>query len=123
MMEKLKQNLHSQAGESIGETLVSLLIAALALVMLAGAISASSGVIMKSRDKLNDYYSANEEASGVVKMTSGGSTVTDGITIEDNAGVISKQSYSVTYYKNNEFDGRTVVAYDYSPDSAGGGGG
>lgn len=123
MMEKLKQKLHSQAGESIGETLVSLLIAALALVMLAGAISASSGVILKSRDKLEKYYTANEQVSGVVKMTSGGSAVNDGITIEDNTRVISKQSYKVTYYANDEFGSKTVVAYDYSPDSAGGGGG
>ena len=114
MLEKLKQKLQSRAGESIGETLVSLLIAALALVMLAGAISASSGVIMKSRDKLNDYYSANEEASGVVKMTSGGSTVTDVITIEDNTGAISKQSFKVTYYKNDKFGKKTVVAYELS---------
>jgi hypothetical protein len=118
MLEKLKQKLQSRAGESIGETLVSLLIAALALVMLAGAISASSGVIMKSRDKLNDYYSANEEASGVVKMTSGGSTVTDGITIkdtiEDNTRAISDQSFKVTYYKNDKFGKKTVVAYELS---------
>ena len=114
MLEKLKQKLQSRAGESIGETLVSLLIAALALVMLAGAISASSGVIMKSRDKLNDYYSANEEASGVVKMTSGGSTVTDGITIEDNTRTISDQSFKVTYYKNDKFGKKTVVAYELS---------
>ena len=117
MLEKLKQKLQSRAGESIGETLVSLLIAALALVMLAGAISASSGVIMKSRDKLNDYYSANEEASGVVKMTSGGSTVTDGITIEDNTSntrAISDQSFKVTYYKNDKFGKKTVVAYELS---------
>ena len=114
MLEKLKQKLQSRAGESIGETLVSLLIAALALVMLAGAISASSGVIMKSRDKLNDYYSANEEASGVVKMTSGGSTVKDGITIEDNTGAISNQSFKVTYYKSDKFGKKTVVAYELS---------
>ena len=55
----MKKKLKSQTGESIGETLVSLLIAALALVMLAGAVSASSGVIMKGRNKLNAYYTAN----------------------------------------------------------------
>ncbi len=123
MLEKLKQKLHSQSGESIGETLVALLIGVLALVMLAGAISASSGVILKSRDKLGKYYDANEAVSGVVKMTSGGTPSDAGITITDLQNSISGQSYKVTYYKNNEFGSKTVVAYDYSPDSVGGAGG
>ena len=42
----IKEKLNGQSGESIGETLVALLIAALALVMLAGAISASLGVVL-----------------------------------------------------------------------------
>jgi hypothetical protein len=120
-MKKMKQKIHSQAGESISETLVSLLVAALALVMLAGAISAASDVIVVSRDKLDRYNSANQEKTGVIKMESGGRS--GSITIKDLSHSISEQSYSVTYYKNNEFDGRTVVAYKHSPPPAGGGGG
>lgn len=114
MLEKLKQKLQSRAGESIGETLVSLLIAALALVMLAGAISSSSGVIVKSRTKLNDYYSANEETSGVVKMETDGSSVTKGITIKDSSSSISEQSFNVDYFKNDKFGKKTVIAYELS---------
>lgn len=114
MFEKLKRKLHSQAGESIGETLVSLLIASLALVMLAGAISSSYNVIMKGRNQLNQYYSANEQPSGVVQMASGGSAVENGITIRDSTGAISPRSCKVTYYKNDQFNGKTVVAYKSS---------
>ena len=121
MLDKLNKKIHNQAGESIGETLVALLIAALALVMLAGAISASSGVIMKGRNKLNAYYTANETDSGVVKMASGGSEVTNGITIKDSSSSISEQSYKVTYFTNDEFSSKTVIAYKYSPASPGGG--
>lgn len=120
-MKRMKQRLHSQAGESISETLVSLLVAALALVMLAGAISAASDVIVISRDKLDRYNAANQAETGVIKMESGGSNGV--ITITDSSNNISEQSYPVTYYKNNEFDGRTVVAYKHSPSPAGGGGG
>lgn len=48
--------LGSQSGETIGETLVALLIAALALTMLAGAITASGNMIAKGRKKLKEYY-------------------------------------------------------------------
>ena len=118
MMKKLKKKLNSRAGESIGETLLSLLIAALALVMLAGAISASSNVITSSRDKLEKYYTENEKDTGVVKMTSSGTAADEGIaitdTITDSEGAISEQKYDVTYYKNGEFNTKTVIAYAVS---------
>ena len=112
----MKKKLKSQTGESIGETLVSLLIAALALVMLAGAISASSGVIMKGRNKLNAYYTANEAESGVVKMKSGTRETDDKMTLTDGKGQFSESpSYPVTYYINDEFNSRIVIAYKYTP--------
>ena len=52
MLKKLR----STAGESIGETLIALLISALALVMLAGAVSSASNIITRSNDAMNDYY-------------------------------------------------------------------
>ena len=108
-MKEMKRKLKSQSGESIGETLIALLIAALALVMLAGAISSSSGTIQKSKKKLNDYYSANEESSGVVKMTSGG---TSGVVIlTDGTSAMLAQSYGVTFFKNDIYSQKTVVAY------------
>ena len=107
-----KKKVCSQAGESISETLISLLVAALALVMLAGAIASSSNVITKSKDKMNSYYSANEASDGVVKMTGG--TSTGGINISDTTSAISTQSYNVYYYKNDTFSNNPVVAYSYS---------
>lgn len=112
MMEKLKRKLKSRAGETIGETLIATLIAALALVMLAAAMSASSGVIVRSRDKLDDYYSLNEEDSGVIRMTSGGTDATDAVTITDASGEMSDASCSVTYYTNTEFSRTPVVSYE-----------
>lgn len=109
-MNKLKNKLNSQTGESIAETLVSLLIAALAILMLGGAMNAASGVVTRSRDKLDVYYSANEESNGVVKIA-GGTGVEKGITITDSSGAISQQSFDVIYDCNEEFSNALVVSY------------
>lgn len=64
------RKLKSRSGETIAETLVALLIAALALVMLAGAIQAGTHIIDRSRDTFSDYYAQNEH---LVKMDASGS--------------------------------------------------
>ena len=64
------QKLRSRAGMTIGETLVSLLVVALALTMLAGAMSSVSKVIERGRTGVNTYYDEVEE---MVSMTGSGS--------------------------------------------------
>lgn len=109
-MKRLRKKLKSLSGETLTETLVALLIAALALTMLAGAIAASSNVINKSRDRLEKYYEANEAESGVVQRK-GGSSVEGGITI--TAEDISPQTCDIAYYENDKFDNYPVIAYKY----------
>ena len=68
MIKNLKKKLGSQNGESLAETLIALLIASLALVMLAGAMTTASSILTRSKDKLegeNGYYSQTET---LVKM-------------------------------------------------------
>ena len=102
----------SQKGESIGETLIALLISALALVMLAGAISASLRVVGKGRAKIGSYYDKNEESSGVTKKESGGTIVDEGIKITDPSNTINEQSFKVTYFINEEFSKNKVLSYN-----------
>ena len=109
MVDKLKKKLNSRAGESIGETLVALLIAAVALVMLAGAISASSDVVISSRKKLEKYYEGEEKLSDLSGTGSFGT-----ITITDATGSISFAPYSVVFYQNKEFQRTPVVEYKMS---------
>ena len=112
----IKDKLSGQSGESISETLVALLIAALALVMLAGAISASVGAVNKGRAKLKDYYSVNETINrrGLSGSSVSGSNVSNGIKITDTSNSIKTQEYNITYYSNGTFNNKPVVAYDYS---------
>ncbi len=57
---KFAAKLKGNAGESLSEVLISLLIAALAMTMLAYAISSTSRIVTKSKDKMEKYYLANE---------------------------------------------------------------
>lgn len=108
MMNKLKKKLSSQAGESIAETLVALLIAALALIMLAGAITTASGVVVRSRNVLSQYYAENEE---LAKLSSG-TTVNEGIKITGSS--IEEIKRKIVYEKNEVFSSKPVVAYRLS---------
>lgn len=62
MKKRIAAKLRGRAGESIAETLIALLISALALVMLAGAISSAANMITKSRNWVNNH---NGEQSGI----------------------------------------------------------
>ena len=105
MIEKLKKKINNQIGESLAETLVSLLIAALALVMLAGAMTAASSVITKSRDKLSGesgYYSQTE---AMVTKESG----RDGVMAI--SGTTLTQQVNIVYNANKAFNKIPVIAY------------
>ena len=106
---KLKKKLKSQTGETISETLVGVLISSMALVMLAAAITSSLSAITRSKNKLDDYYKANEAPDGVVRM-SGSPSGTGTITITDESGT-KIDDYTVDYFMNDEFSTTPVVAY------------
>lgn len=107
----MANKLRNKAGETISETLVALLIAALALVMLAGAISAASHMVTNSRNRLNGYYDKNEEPDGVVLMSSSTDSGTLTIAGNDSDPTISA---SVSIYQNTEFGDNSVIAYKKS---------
>ncbi|MBE6039757.1 MAG: hypothetical protein E7219_02210 [Clostridiales bacterium] len=112
---KVNNKLSSNAGESIAETLVALLISALALVMLAGSIYAASNMVTRSREQLKKYYRANE-----IMVTSGSADsldyvdkATKNVTIE-GASLDTPDMpghYSVEMYTNSAFPKKAVSAY------------
>ena len=120
MMKKLKKKLSSRAGESIAETLVALLISALALVMLAGAMTAAYRVITKSRNKLDSYYAGNEDLVNLVKndtdtesLEGGSETVSEKVVIStsDDSGSSIIQTLWITCYRNEVFGKTPVISY------------
>ena len=61
MLNRIMKKLRGIAGESIGETLVALLIAALALLMLAGAVSSAGKIVTRNRENMKTYYSTGQK--------------------------------------------------------------
>ena len=107
IMNKWIKKLRSQAGESIGETLVALLISSLALVMLAGAVSAATRIVLQSKDAMQDYYDRDKKmVTASASPSTGKTTIRDADasnTIEDSADII--------IYANDKFQNTPVYSY------------
>lgn len=73
----LSKKLKGNAGESIAEVLIALLIAALALTMLASVITSAAKMINRSKQLMNAYYAENEWLSAQADSAADGAlTVT-----------------------------------------------
>lgn len=72
MSGKLKNKLKSKKGETITETLVSVLIAAAAMILFASMITSSQRILQKSESIMAAYYEG--EANMEAAMTDGGTT-------------------------------------------------
>lgn len=109
VIKAANKKLRSRAGESIAETLVALLISALALVLLAGAITASTRIVRNSRAKLDEYYNKNETVAGMPA----GSGTTANVYIKDGDSISSNNiaTVPVRCYENDTFSSDKVVAY------------
>lgn len=77
MSGKLKNKLKSKKGETITEALVSVLIAAAAMILFASMITSSQRILQKSESIMNAYYAgeAEMEAAMAVSGTTGKSTI------------------------------------------------
>lgn len=72
MSGKLKNKLKSKKGETITETLVSVLIAAAAMILFASMITSSQRILKKSESIMNAYYAGETQMEEA--MASGGTT-------------------------------------------------
>ena len=110
-LQPIRKKLHSRAGETISETLISLLIASLALVMLAGAVTSGSAMIAKGRTKLEDYYSKNEKLA-TISQPAAGDSKTGSLKWELVSGKeLDGQTFSVVYAENDAFSNKKVISY------------
>ncbi len=103
LLSSIGKKLKSRGGESLTEVLVSVLISAVALTMLASMISASTGMVKQSREKLDDYYTNN---NGLVTHT--GTSVSGFAEFGTESGKVYDQ---VSYLENDESIGHAVIAY------------
>ena len=103
-MNRVRKKLHNCTGESIAETLVAVLIIALALTILAGMITTTTRLVKTSEDKLNSYYEAN-----VPLETRSSKDGSFGVTITVDGSQAASEN--VEYNKNDTFSRKPVVAY------------
>lgn len=129
MVESLiNRKISNQRGETIAETLVALLISAVALVMLASMISSSSSMITRARNRLSVYYEKTDKMNR--KATEDNSEyVSDfsNLSVQDqdqsaSEKIVFKDSkIKVEYYGNKVFSKTPVVTYRYVEEPEGGG--
>ena len=119
MTNKILLKIKSNSGESIAETLVAVLIAAVGLLMLAGTINTASNLITKSQNTLNTYYKANNR---IETRTTGDKVTkaegTDGSLLVEtlSSETLSSETIKVTLYDNAALS-KHVLAYDLEPQS------
>ena len=106
-MKTIGKKLRSQAGESIAETLVAVLVIAVALTMLASMISATVSMVKTSEAKMDDYYKAN---AALENLEAG-----EPLTVSIKQGDTDVESISVVSEKNDVLS-KPIIAYRMKAD-------
>lgn len=106
------QQIKNKKGESIAETLVALLIAALGILLLASMIMSSSNIISRSKTAIDEYVNAeNKLVSDMANRTDAKGK--GSITMKTQTGQVKlseiDSSGKVDYYVNEKAD--NVIAY------------
>ncbi len=114
MKELMIRKLRSDAGETITEVLVSLLISAIALAMLASMIQASANMITTSKDKLGLYYDANNNLG---TQTTSSTDTHPTLELKYTNSSFATKKYTLTLYENKEIGNTTVISYTGVPTS------
>ena len=109
---KMRKRVRNERGETITETLVSVLIGGLALLMLAVVLATANHIVMDSRHAMDDYYATTNNMAIASGSTSG--SVTVALTKSNAAGTGSETLASTSVNVNyviDEITGKTVVSY------------
>ena len=110
MIKLIKSKLNNRSGETLAETLIAVLISALALVLLLTMITASSRLIQNGEAKMDEMY-AGSAAIEQAEITPSDATVK----INDNAlDGLGEISVNVKLYKDAD---SSLSKYEYNPAS------
>lgn len=104
MRNLIIRKLSSRAGESIAESLISILIVAVAAIMFAGMVTASRNIIDTSSKWMQDYYKA---VSSINEQKTGNGVTGD--TADIKVGGTTREETVTTY--TYEVGGVKIVSY------------
>jgi len=125
VLKKMKARLKSLSGESIAEVLVAVMLSAIGLTMLALMISATTRMVIRSKNITSDYVGSNNQLVEKGDTTFNGevevlfvdpvSRVGQYILLTDE----SSEDYkiSVRYYINNNIGNVSVTSYKKGSES------
>ena len=106
-MKELIRKLKKEAGESLAEVLVALLIVVTSVLLLVGVIGSAVRLVEKSRSSIQEHYKLHNEIAGKAAETEEG-TLRLSFVIDDET---VSETISVTLYMNES----EVAAYAYEP--------
>ena len=110
MIKLIKSKLNNRSGETLAETLIAVLISALALVLLLTMITASSRLIQNGEAKMQEMYDGSKKIEQA-EITPYDATVK----INDNAlDGLEEISVNVKLYKDAD---SSLSKYEYNPAS------
>ena len=110
MIKRIKSKLNNRSGETLAETLIAVLISALALVLLLSMITASSRLIQNGEAKIQEMYDGSKKIEQA-EITPSDATVK----INDNAlDGLREISVNVKLYKDAD---SSLSKYEYNPAS------
>lgn len=95
-MKQIRKKLQSRIGESLAETLVAVLVIALALTMLAGMITATANMVTRSKETMNTYYEANTKLETLEDSEPMTIEITGSLTIEVPVKATTNSTFSRT---------------------------
>ena len=108
MIKLIKSKLNNRSGETLAETLIAVLISALALVLLLSMITASSRLIQNGEAKIQEMYDGSKKIEQA-EITPSDATVK----INDNAlDGLEEISVNVKLYKDAD---SSLSKYEYNP--------
>ncbi len=113
-MNRIRRKIQSNTGESIAETLVAVLLIALALTMLAAMISSTANMVKTSETKMNEYYEKNA-ALETFSSTDSQTSIVIAVTTTGDGSSNTIESPQVDYKLNDAFSKNPVVAYRLHP--------
>ena len=111
-MNKIFAKIRKTNGESIAETLVALLIAALGLLALAGAINSALNIVERTNRAMEKYVDGQKYV-----ITRSASISGDNFTVDKTGSLkitideLNKMNYTVVAYINNTLNKIDVVSF------------
>lgn len=112
MKRLIARCLHDQTGDTLVEALVSILIAALSLLMLATAVGVASRMVSQSRESMAHHYAAANSLTDYSTSDAEGEVVTSSTSKVIITGGTDSSGRSVTLYEHTGFDGKPIISYE-----------